>query len=113
MLDQAENFINSISNHDTLFWKTLLGASCNYGDVERAQRAATEILKYEPKDASTYILLANAYATAKRWTEHSTVWTEMVNNGIQKIPGITWVTINKKTETFYVDSDHLYLYLSI
>lgn len=109
MLEQAEKFINSLPHQHISIWQALLGASRNSGDVERVQRAAHQILKLEPRNAATHVLLANTHAAAGNWEESSQVWSEMTNQNIKKIPGTTWVTINGKTETFYVGSlDHPY-----
>jgi len=108
MLDQAEEFIISLQEQDTIIWMTLLGACCNHGDADRAQRAANQVLQREPTNAAAYVLLANTYAAAGRWKEHSLVWNQMKFNNIKKIPGSTWVTVNGKTEVFQVDADHLY-----
>jgi hypothetical protein len=75
--------------------------------VERAQRAASQVLQLEPFDSATYILLVNTYAAAGRWNEQQEVWTQMANKNIQKIPGILGYS-EWQLERFYVDSEHLY-----
>lgn len=112
-MEQAEKFIMGLSTKETLFWLTLLGASHNYGDVERAKLAASEILKVEPNNASVYVTLANTFAAAGKWQEQKNMWRQMVENNIKKIPGATWVTVKGQTERFYVDSDHSYHSLNI
>jgi DNA-binding SARP family transcriptional activator len=97
MLDQAETFIKSLQKDETIFWKTLLGASHNCGDVERAQRAAAELFKLDPHDAAAYVLMANTYAATGRWKEKEETYTQMMEKNIKKLPGITWVTVNGKT----------------
>jgi pentatricopeptide repeat protein len=109
MLEQAENFINRIPHQHVTMWKALLGACHNHRDIKCAQNAAAQILKLDPNDASTYVSLANTHATVGNWRESKHLWTEMKQQNIKKIPGITWVTINGITEVFYVDSwDHPY-----
>jgi pentatricopeptide repeat protein len=103
-LEEAENFIHDLPQQSIVLWQTLLGASRNHRDVQRAQRAADQILKLDSSDASTYVLLANTYGTSGLLEERSSIWQNMTNQNIKKIPGITWVTINGKTESFYVDS---------
>jgi hypothetical protein len=66
-------------------------------------------LKTNPNDAATYVLLANTYAFSGQVKKQATVWNEMKEKNIKKIPGATWVTVNGKTEMFYVDSTHSYL----
>ena len=66
-----------------------------------------------PNDAATYVVLGNVYASAEMWSEYTSIYNNMVKNKIQKIPGATWVTVNKKIHVFHVDSEHEYLYINI
>lgn len=114
MLEQAEKFINSMAHQDVKMWQTLLGACHIHKDIKRAQNAASHILKLVPRDASTYVSLANTYAAVENWDERARVWMAMKSKNIKKTPGITWVTINGVTETFYVESqDHPYLFIQL
>jgi hypothetical protein len=54
------------------------------------------------------VLLANTYGAVGMRDKQAAVWSEMKEKNIKKIPGATWVTVNGKTEIFYVDSYHLY-----
>lgn len=108
MLDTAEKFIITLDTSEVILWQTLLGASHNWGDVERAQRSSHQILQLAPHDSSTYVLMANTYAAAGKWDKQHEMWAAMGNNNIKKVPGVTWVTVNGQTEVFYVDSDHVY-----
>lgn len=110
MLEQAETFINNLSTKHISLWETLLGASCNHMNVQYAEKAAAKILELNPHDSSAYVLLANTYATVGNWEKRSQIWHNMIQKNIKKTPGITWVTVNDKTETFHVDSwNHSYL----
>ena len=94
MLDKAEQFISNLNNPTAIVWKTLLGASCIHGDSALAQKAAAEVLKLEPNDAATYVVLGNTLANTGNLVESARVWQEMKDKQIKKIPGVTWVTIN-------------------
>lgn len=100
MLDTAENFIEQMTHKHVSVWQALLGASRNSGDVERAKRAASQILELIPKDAATHVLLANTYAAAGNWEECEQVWSGMQQQNIKKIPGTTWVTIMERQNLF-------------
>lgn len=65
-------------------------------------------MRIDPNDAATYVLLANTYGAAGIRDKQAAVWNDMKQKNIKKIPGATWVTINGKTEMFYVDSKHRY-----
>jgi hypothetical protein len=58
------------------------------------------------------ILLANTYGASGLREERNSTWQDMANQNTKKIPGITWVTINGKTESFYVEAkSHPYPYV--
>jgi hypothetical protein len=56
---------------DTVTWRALLGACKVHQNVDLAIYAAIQILKLNPEDARTYILLSNIYiyiyANNQRW----------------------------------------------
>src|SRR5260221_7930 len=102
-LEEAENIIKEMKEPDIITWTTLLGECRWNNDIERAERAAENALKLDPQDASIYILLANIYSVAGRWEDEIKVRQRMKENGIEKIPGQTWIEINGKIYTFMVD----------
>ena len=102
-LEESENLIKTMESPDIITWKTLLGACRWNNDIERAERAAENAFKLDPKDASVYVLLANIYAVAGRWEDEAKVRQRMKENGIKKIPGQTWIEINGKVHTFIVN----------
>ncbi|GAY55296.1 hypothetical protein CUMW_163380 [Citrus unshiu] len=57
-----------------------------------AQKSVAEI---DPEQAAGYLaLLANVYATAKRWQDVAAVRQKMIKLGVRKPPGRSWVQIN-------------------
>jgi pentatricopeptide repeat protein len=88
-------------------WTALLGGCRWSNDIERAERVAENIIKLDPHEASTYLLLANVYASAGCWDEVKAVRMRMESNGIKKIPGQTWIEINEKVNSFLAgDKSH-------
>lgn len=100
MLEKAETFINHLPTQHIAVWETLLVASRNKGDIQRAQRAASKILELAPHDASTYVLLANTYSVVGNLKKRLQILQERDQQNIKKSPGKTWVIVNGKTETF-------------
>src|SRR5689334_9348864 len=66
-LDEAEDFIASIYKPDVKLYHALLGACRVHNDLQRAERISTLVLKNDPKEASTYVLLSNIYASNGMW----------------------------------------------
>jgi pentatricopeptide repeat protein len=103
LLEEAENLIGTMDRPDVVTWTALLGGCRWNNDIERAERAAENIIKLDPHRTSTYVLLANVYAGAGRWDEVRAVRARMKSNGIRKIPGQTWITVKEKVHSFLVD----------
>ncbi|KAG0569542.1 hypothetical protein KC19_6G098400 [Ceratodon purpureus] len=87
-LEEARLFIGNMPvEPDKATWGALLGACRTYGNVELGELVAEEVLKLEPHDASTYVLLSNIYAGAGKWDMVSLVRTMMHERGVRKEPG--------------------------
>ena len=106
-LDKAEEFILSIEKPNIITWKTLLGACRIHKDINRAKRIADKIIELDKQDASAYVLLSNIYASLGQFDEVKRVRSMMKENGVKKIPGMTWIEIDGKTHSFVVnDKSH-------
>lgn len=90
-----------------------LSACHIWGDVVRAQRVAAILFALDPLNSAAHVSLGNTYGAAGMWKEQLEIWTKMRNLGIKKTPGATWVSVDGKTEMFYVDSNHTYLLLHL
>lgn len=92
---------------DAVTWRALLGASRVHRNVELAQYAAEQILKFDPEDAGTYILLSNIYANSQRWDDVRQIRRSMRVKGVTKEPGCSWIEVDKKIHAFIVgDESH-------
>jgi pentatricopeptide repeat protein len=88
-------------------WGALVGACRTYGNVELGELAAKELVKLEPENASTYVLLSNIYAAAAKWEEVSLVRSMMQERGVRKEPGRSWIEVDNKVHAFVVgDTSH-------
>jgi pentatricopeptide repeat protein len=106
-LDKAEYLISSMEQQDIISWTALLGSCRTHGDVKRAERIADIILKLNPQDAPTYVLLSNIYASVGRFDDVKRVRTLMEKNGVKKIPGMTWIEVDGEIHSFVVhDKSH-------
>ncbi|EFJ19490.1 hypothetical protein SELMODRAFT_110868 [Selaginella moellendorffii] len=64
-IDRAQELVLDMPYEaDGVAWRALLSSCIVQGDEERAQRAAGQISAVDPRHPTTYILLANVYATA-------------------------------------------------
>ncbi|KAH6833809.1 Tetratricopeptide repeat superfamily protein [Perilla frutescens var. hirtella] len=107
-LREAEEMIKSMPmERDDVVWSTLLRASREHGDVERARTAAAHILQRDPDCAGTHITLANIYASRGKWREAADVRKLMKSRGVIKEPGWSWIKIKDQVSAFVAgDKNH-------
>jgi len=107
-LKDAVSLLHEMScEPDAITWRTLLGACRVHKNADIASYAAKQILKLEPDDVGTYILLSNIYETSQRWEDALDLRKTMMEKGIRKEPGCSWIEVNKKIHTFiYRDMSH-------
>nr|AYM00476.1 pentatricopeptide repeat protein [Salvia miltiorrhiza] len=100
-LQEAENMIKSMPvERDDVVWSTLLRASREHGDVERARTAAEQLLQRDPDCAGTHITLANIYASRGKWSEAAQVRKLMKSKRVIKETGWSWIKIKDQVSAF-------------
>ncbi|KAF8061261.1 hypothetical protein N665_1207s0002 [Sinapis alba] len=91
-LERAMKLIEGIPYQPSvMIWRAMLSASIGQNNVELARRSAEEILKINPMDEATYVLLSNMYAGAKQWANVASVRRSMKEKGVTKEPGLSWI----------------------
>ncbi|XP_055961195.1 pentatricopeptide repeat-containing protein At2g41080 isoform X2 [Mercurialis annua] len=107
-LDEAEARIRSMPvKPDAVIWKTLLSACKVHKNADMARRAAEEVLKLDPQDSASYVLLANIHASAKSWQVVSEVRKTMRDRNVKKEPGVSWLEVKNQVHQFCVaDKSH-------
>ena len=105
-LDDAASLIQRREcEPDAVTWRALLGACRVHRNVDLATHAAKQILKMDPDDAGTYILLSNLYAVSQRWDDAEEIRKSMRARGITKEPGCSWIQVNKQIHAFILGDD--------
>ncbi|KAJ6313614.1 hypothetical protein OIU77_014993 [Salix suchowensis] len=75
----------------------LLGACSTHSEVETGTNVGATLIDLEPrKETSYYVLLSNLYCTRGRWKEAEMVRKAMVDEGLKKIPGCSWIEVGNK-----------------
>ncbi|KAJ8753380.1 hypothetical protein K2173_019779 [Erythroxylum novogranatense] len=107
-LDEAEAMIKTMPvKADAIIWKTLLSACKIHKNADMAKRIAGEVLKHDPQDSASYVLLANIHASAKRWQDVSEVRKAMRDQNVKKEPGISWLEVKNQVHQFSMgDKSH-------
>lgn len=103
-LAEAERLIETMPfSPGAISWSSVLGASRTHGNMELAEKAANQLLQLQPSNATPYVMLANMYSSAGKWEELAAVRKLMRDRGVRKIPGCSWVEINRKTHVFVAE----------
>ncbi|KAJ8479761.1 hypothetical protein OPV22_023488 [Ensete ventricosum] len=91
-LDEAETLIRSMPvPADAVIWKTMLSACKTHKNAQMAERVAESVLRLDPQDSASYVLLSNIRATTARWIDVSEVRRAMREKRVRKEPGLSWV----------------------
>ncbi|KAK7283614.1 hypothetical protein RIF29_13253 [Crotalaria pallida] len=105
---EAKGFLHSLPFDPGIgFWKALLGGCQIHSNMELGELAARKILALDPDDVSSYVMLSNAHSAAGRWSDVSTLRTEMKEKGMKRIPGCSWIEVKGKVHVFLTaDRNH-------
>ncbi|TQE03682.1 hypothetical protein C1H46_010656 [Malus baccata] len=117
-LEEAEAMIRSMPvKADAIIWKTLLSACKIHKNADMARRIADEVIRQDPQDSASYVLLSNIHALARRWHDVSEMRKMMRDRKVKKEPGISWLEIKNQVHQFcigdksYPQSREIDLYL--
>lgn len=103
LLERAREFIEKMPiDPDAMVWRTLLSACRVYKNLEIGEFAAHHLLKLEPGDSATYVLLSNIYAVAKKWDSRDHMRQMMKDRGVKKEPGQSWIEVKNSIHAFFV-----------
>lgn len=107
-LDEALDFINKMPiKPDATVWGCLLGACRVHNNIELGKQAAEHLFHLTPRSAAPYVLLSNIYAAAGMWDEIEKVRKMMRDRDVKKMPGCSWIEVNKQVHAFLVgDKSH-------
>ncbi|CAN1275353.1 Pentatricopeptide repeat-containing protein At1g04840 [Linum perenne] len=100
-LDEALNFIQKMPiNPDLVIWGGLFCACRAHKNVEMAELSARKLLELEPKHPGSYVFLSNAYAAVGRWEDAERVRNLMLDKGVGKEPGWSYIELDGRLHRF-------------
>nr|GLL36793.1 pentatricopeptide repeat-containing protein At2g22410, mitochondrial [Ipomoea trifida] len=103
LLKEAEALIVSMpTNADAAVWGALFFACRVHRNVELGEKAALKLLKMDPDDSGTYVLLANMYVGANMLHKAREVRKMMSKRGLEKTPGCSSIEVNGNVFEFTV-----------
>ncbi|KAK9146127.1 hypothetical protein Sjap_006030 [Stephania japonica] len=87
---------------DEAAWGALLNACRLHGNVDLGKLASHKLLSLNSYDSGIYVLLANMYASKRRWNDLRTVRSMMREKGVKKTPGFSSIEVDGKSCKFFV-----------
>lgn len=117
-LSRAREFVETMPiEPDAMVWRTLLSACTVHKNMEIGEQAANHLLRLEPNDSATYVLLSNMYAASGKWTYRNCARKLMKDRGVKKEPGRSWIEVKNSFHAFFVGdrlhplADQIYKFL--
>ncbi|TVU20782.1 hypothetical protein EJB05_30378, partial [Eragrostis curvula] len=99
--EDAEKMITEMPfSLSSVGWTSLLGACRTHGNMDLAAKAAQEILRLSPFNASAPVVLSNMYASTGKWEEAAKIRKLMRDRGIRKKPGCSWIELGRIVHVF-------------
>nr|XP_043626779.1 pentatricopeptide repeat-containing protein At4g32430, mitochondrial [Erigeron canadensis] len=106
-LTEAEEFLSHIPGQLGLpVFQSLLGSCKVHGNMEMGKRVSEVLLKMEPKESGSYVLMSNLYAERGDWDEVAKIRKGMREKNVKKVVGLSWADVhNVKGSTHAFSSD--------
>ncbi|KFK43124.1 hypothetical protein AALP_AA1G083500 [Arabis alpina] len=103
LFKEAEEMISTMTMEpDGVIWCSLLKACKMHGNLELAESFAQNLIRIEPENRGSYVLLSNIYASAERWNEVAKIRTILIDKGMKKVPGCSSIEINSVVHEFII-----------
>ncbi|XP_057949211.1 pentatricopeptide repeat-containing protein At2g33680-like [Malania oleifera] len=99
-LEEAYQIIQNVKSVSA--WRTLLSACRNHGNVIIAEKSARKVMELDPNDHASYVLLSNLYSEEGKWKEALDLRRAMLQIGVKKDPGSSWLIFRDKVHEFCV-----------
>lgn len=102
LLWEAEELIKESPFSESFpeLWRVLLSSCVVHRELERGVRAAEQVLRFEPDDCATHILLSNLYAAVGRWDAVAEMRRTIKGLIMEKDPGLSWIEIRNDIHVF-------------
>lgn len=107
LLDEALELIEQSppGNNQAELWRSLLSACVNARNLQIGLYAAEQILKLDPEDTATHILLSNLYAVNGRWEDVAELRRKIRGLASAKDPGLSWIEVNNNNTQVFCSGD--------
>ncbi|VAI47138.1 pentatricopeptide repeat-containing protein At1g33350 [Triticum aestivum] len=90
---------------DEVIWGSLLNACRVHRQLELAEFAIRKLLQLNPNNVNYVVMLANLYSEGGSWEQVTKVRKLMQEDMGKKVPGCSWIEVDRKTHMFYSGDD--------
>ncbi|KAF8399758.1 hypothetical protein HHK36_015629 [Tetracentron sinense] len=91
-LEEAYNLIQSMPEQpDSGIWGALLSCCSVHRNSELGEVVAYRLFETEPEKSAYKVMLANIYAEDGRWDDVKKLRDDMMEGGLRKTPGLSWI----------------------
>ncbi|MED6218063.1 hypothetical protein PIB30_023442 [Stylosanthes scabra] len=107
LLQEALDMIKSLPfEPDVLSWKSLLGGCWSHRNLEIGMIAAERVLRLDPLDTATYVIMFNLNALVGKWDEAAKFRKLMAERNLRKEVSCSWIMVKGKVHRFVVGDRH-------
>lgn len=103
LLDEAEEMVlkSPFGEDNTELWRTLLSSCVVRKNMRIGIKAAEQVLRLDPEDCATYVLLSNLYAASGEWDGVSKMRRKFRGLMLEKDPGLSWLEAKNNIQVFF------------
>ncbi|EPS67057.1 hypothetical protein M569_07717 [Genlisea aurea] len=102
-LNEAEHFANEIPGGAGMtVLQSLLGACRIHGEVEMATRVSERLMRMEPNESGSYVLMSNLYAEKGRWDKVARMRKLMRERRVVKEVGFSWADVDDGSSSMHL-----------
>ncbi|KAI4332349.1 hypothetical protein L6164_017266 [Bauhinia variegata] len=107
LLQEALDMIKSLPfEPDAMSWKSLLGGCWSHRNLEIGTIAAKNVIRLDPLDSSSYVIMFNLYALAGKWEEAARFRKMMAEQNLRRDVSCSWISVKGKVNRFVVGDRH-------
>ncbi|KAJ8767517.1 hypothetical protein K2173_017586 [Erythroxylum novogranatense] len=112
-LAEAKELVSTFSKagkYKARFCEVLLGACSAWGEVGMGTYWGEALKVLKPHKEISYVLQSNLYCASGQWKEAEMIRKAMIDEGLKKIPGFSWIEVMNKVAVFAA-GDHSHTYM--
>ncbi|KAK2974513.1 hypothetical protein RJ640_018678 [Escallonia rubra] len=104
-VEEAIEVVTSMPFKPNAFvWGALLGGCLLHNRLELTTHISNMLVDADPENSGGYVMLSNAFAVDRRWSDVSVLRGHMRTRGIRKQPGRSWISIEGILHEFLAGS---------